>query len=141
MADNVNVETGFSAVVASDDVGGAQYQRMKIGIGSDGEAVDLQPAHYTELPIDVSSTQFNLSSPGVLYGFAIRLIDAGGGSIVIRDGDSNTDSIVVVINLLSYESVRDWFGPQGIRLFNNGMYIELVGPLQGTIWHSPGVVM
>lgn len=34
MADNVNITPGAGAVVATDDVGGAQYQRMKLSDGT-----------------------------------------------------------------------------------------------------------
>ena len=40
MADNLNVTPGTGAVVAADDVGGALYQRVKIGVGADGVAAD-----------------------------------------------------------------------------------------------------
>src|SRR5258707_10540937 len=44
MADNIAVTPGTGATIATDDVGGIQYQRVKVGIGADGSAVDLQPA-------------------------------------------------------------------------------------------------
>jgi len=44
MADNVAITPGTGATIATDDVGGIQYQRVKVGIGADGSAVDLQPA-------------------------------------------------------------------------------------------------
>lgn len=41
MTDNINVTPGSGAVVAADDISGALWQRVKIGIGADGTAVDL----------------------------------------------------------------------------------------------------
>lgn len=44
MADNIAVTPGTGATVATDDVGGIQYQRVKPALGGDGVAADLQPA-------------------------------------------------------------------------------------------------
>jgi hypothetical protein len=44
MADNVAVTAGSGVSIASDDIGGVQHQRVKLGIGADGTAVDAQPA-------------------------------------------------------------------------------------------------
>ncbi len=38
MADNVDVTEGAGKTIASDDVGGAQYQRVKLDLGTDGAA-------------------------------------------------------------------------------------------------------
>jgi hypothetical protein len=40
MTDNVTITPGTGATIATDDVGGAQYQRVKIGLGADGSATD-----------------------------------------------------------------------------------------------------
>lgn len=40
MADNVSITAGTGTSIASDDIGGVQYQRVKLGLGSDGTAVD-----------------------------------------------------------------------------------------------------
>jgi len=36
MADNVGYTPGSGAIIATDDVGGVQHQRIKISLGSDG---------------------------------------------------------------------------------------------------------
>ena len=36
MADNIGISTGSGATVATDDVGGVHYQRMKLTDGADG---------------------------------------------------------------------------------------------------------
>jgi len=40
MADNVQITAGTGTTVAADDVGGALFQRIKLGLGADGTAVD-----------------------------------------------------------------------------------------------------
>lgn len=39
MADNVTLP-GTGGIIASDDVGGAQYQRVKVALGADGAGAD-----------------------------------------------------------------------------------------------------
>ena len=40
MADNITVTPGTGASIAADDISGALWQRVKIGLGADGAAVD-----------------------------------------------------------------------------------------------------
>jgi hypothetical protein len=41
MADNVGYTPGSGATVAADEIGGVLHQRVKLGIGDDGVAVDV----------------------------------------------------------------------------------------------------
>lgn len=45
MADNVGYTPGSGAIVAADDIGGVLHQRVKIGVGTDGTAVDVSSAN------------------------------------------------------------------------------------------------
>lgn len=53
MADNVGYTPGVGATVAADDIGGVLHQRVKIGIGADGVAVDLSSSN--PMPITAPS--------------------------------------------------------------------------------------
>jgi hypothetical protein len=52
MADNVGYTPGVGATVAADDIAGVLHQRVKIGVGADGTAVDVSSAN--PLPVDAS---------------------------------------------------------------------------------------
>jgi hypothetical protein len=43
VADNVPITAGSGTTIASDDIGGVQYQRVKPSIGADGAATDAVP--------------------------------------------------------------------------------------------------
>jgi hypothetical protein len=43
MADNVGYTPGAGALVAADEIGGVLHQRVKVGVGADGTAVDVSP--------------------------------------------------------------------------------------------------
>ena len=53
MPDNVGYTPGVGATVAADDIGGVLHQRVKIGVGSDGTAVDVSSAN--PMPITAPS--------------------------------------------------------------------------------------
>jgi len=53
MADNVGYTPGSGATVAADEIGGVLHQRVKLGIGDDGVAVDVSTAN----PMPVTLTQ------------------------------------------------------------------------------------
>lgn len=52
MADNVGYTPGSGATVAADEIGGVLHQRVKIGVGGDGTAVDVSSSN--PLPVDVN---------------------------------------------------------------------------------------
>jgi hypothetical protein len=45
MADNVGYTPGTGATVAADEIGGVLHQRIKLGIGDDGVAVDVSESN------------------------------------------------------------------------------------------------
>ena len=53
MADNVGYTPGSGATVAADEIGGVLHQRVKLGIGDDGVAVDVSEAN----PMPITLTQ------------------------------------------------------------------------------------
>lgn len=50
MADNVGYTPGSGATVAADEIGGVLHQRVKIGVGADGTAVDVSSSN--PMPVD-----------------------------------------------------------------------------------------
>ena len=58
MADNVGYTPGTGATVAADDIAGVLHQRVKIGVGADGVAVDVSDANPMPVTgtIDVTAT-------------------------------------------------------------------------------------
>lgn len=59
MADNTTLP-GTGESIASDDIGGVKYQRVKISVGADGAAADLAPgqaAMAASVPVVIASNQ------------------------------------------------------------------------------------
>jgi hypothetical protein len=59
MADNIGYTPGTGATVAADEIGGVLHQRVKLGIGDDGVAVDVSESN----PMPVELVGVNESAP------------------------------------------------------------------------------
>lgn len=78
MADNTTLNTGTGGdVIATDDISGVKYQRVKVNYGTDGFATDVDYA--TPLPVDATS---RASATGTITTSTstITLTGAHGGS-------------------------------------------------------------
>lgn len=77
MADNLGYTPGSGATVASDDIGGVHYQRVKIALGADGTAVDasasnpLPTAEVGELLEAIEALRFAVASLTRTVGMAL----------------------------------------------------------------------
>ena len=59
MADNIGYTPGTGATVAADEIGGVLHQRVKLGIGDDGVAVNVSESN----PMPVELVGVNESAP------------------------------------------------------------------------------
>ncbi len=81
-------------------------------------------------PYQVTGDGVVQGSPGVLQGWSLRC-EGATTKLSLRDG--NGGEIIAVVNLAAGESVRDWFGPQGIAF--NELYIDVAeGTPEGAIY-------
>lgn len=67
MADNVGYTPGVGATVAADEIAGVLHQRVKIGVGADGTAVDVSAANPMPItapaPLDVTLSGIDTVNP------------------------------------------------------------------------------
>lgn len=76
MADNVPITSGSGTSIATDDVGGVHYQRVKPAFGPDGAAVDVSAA--TPLPATVDTGTLVQRMEALLIVMRQLLAGAGG---------------------------------------------------------------
>lgn len=108
MADGLNITQGSGTTIATDDIGGVQYQRVKLSQGADGSATDVSSAaplqvtlantgaNSTAVKVDgsavtqpVSGTVTASAQPGVDIG-DVTINNASGASAVnIQDGGNS----------------------------------------------------
>lgn len=63
MTDNVAITPGAGATIATDDVGGVQYQRVKMAVGTDGTATDVSASNpIPAIMSDVADIRFLLQA-------------------------------------------------------------------------------
>lgn len=84
MADNVTTTLG---VMATDEIGGAHYQRVKIAVGADGAAADLAtPAtfYHGQKTVTTAGTEVALaSSQALVSGVTVKALHANTGWIYV----------------------------------------------------------
>lgn len=99
MADNVAITAGSGTSVATDDVSGAHYQRVKIDLGGDGAASPLlrgQQAKAASLPVTLASDEDDVAI--TLDGEAVVL---GAGTAAIGKLAANSGVDIGDVDILS----------------------------------------
>jgi hypothetical protein len=102
MADNVGYTPGSGASIAADDIGGVLHQRVKVGIGADGTAVDVSDAN--PMPVADYRTQnaltgiFNLLAAPLGYD---KSLQRGRVTAIIESGTVTTVSTVTTVTTVS----------------------------------------
>jgi hypothetical protein len=95
MADNVGYTPGTGALVAADDIAGVLHQRIKLGIGGIGEAVDVSAAN--PLPI-TSATPLAVTGP--LTDAELRAVPL---SVVDVNNEESLQSMILLLTrMLNY---------------------------------------
>jgi hypothetical protein len=78
VADNIAVTPGSGDTIAADDVGGAKWQRVKLGIGADGTANDLASPSDSQTPASLIPTGLMLLNGAATAWNRAREADAAG---------------------------------------------------------------
>lgn len=125
IADNVAVTAGVGTSIATDDISSVHYQRVKLSLGADGKAKDLQPCSVGGLAGSTVDTTV-VGTSAILFGiswYSTEAVTAAAGSIVFRDSTSSSTGTTLAGVSLSTgigsarhnDSGQAWFGPQGIN--------------------------
>jgi len=94
MADNVGYTPGSGATVAADEIGGVLHQRVKLGIGDDGVAVDVSAANPMPVVSQNITTKFREAFEA--YPSANWTETKAAGDIVQVDGNALAASYLVI---------------------------------------------
>lgn len=155
MADNVNVTPGSGATIATDDVGGVQYQRVKLDIGGDGATspitatsalpvagigagipaysdnylpVSQLPAHSLRIGFDrVFSNAVDTNQLTLLQTGSGQTVNQTNGSLVITTGTTaNAETIIRSLETVEASIIMRFSTLLSQRIANQNFYIELV---------------
>jgi len=118
MADNVGYTPGTGATVAADEIGGVLHQRVKLGIGDDGVAVDVSESN----PMPVSDDAI-----AQLLGILLRYQDSPRGydkslqrqraTVLVESGTLATvNTVSTVTNLSTIDTLQGRIQVYGANL-------------------------
>jgi hypothetical protein len=109
VADNVGYTPGSGAIVAADDIGGVLHQRVKIGVGTDGTAVDVSSAN--PMPVSDATAEETRQSMMMLLTRMLNYFNAPmgydkslqrqRGTVVLESGTVTTVSTVTTVTTVT----------------------------------------
>jgi hypothetical protein len=108
MADNVGYTPGTGATVAADDIGGVLHQRIKIGVGADGTAVDVSSANPMPItaptPLDVQGTVSVTTSAPINVQGTVNIGNFPAVQVVSDPtaDDTRQDMMLLLTRMLNY---------------------------------------
>lgn len=86
------------------------------------------------VPVEAGKRVRLATGGGTLSGFALRETGGAAALVNLRDGADASADVVMPISFAAGESVRDWFGPNGISLYY-GLFMEVVsGAVEGSVF-------
>ncbi len=125
---NVGYTPGVGKTVATDTIGGVEYQRTKMVWGTTGTARDVRPVSVLNSVNSTASVTL-ASSGGILYGYCVVATTGVVAKIqvTIRDSTSNSTGNVLAGVVLStgtagQRQMNAWFGDVGVKL-NRGLRV------------------
>lgn len=130
MADNLGYTPGAGATVASDDIGGVQHQRVKIGVGADGVAVDVSSDNPMPVLVSDPSTGTSFGPITTANVVLFSAIDTTGERSIVLQLTGLWDG---TINLQASQDGTDWFDAFGVCQTNE------IAPTNS--FYAPGVVV
>lgn len=95
MADNVPITAGTGTNIATDDIGGTHYQRVKISIGADGSASDIAGDTSNGIDVDVTRIAAGENHLGEVGGKSVVIsssVTRPANTTAYAAGDAVTDS-------------------------------------------------
>ena len=107
MADNVAITPGTGVSIASDEVGGAQHQRVKISLGADGTANDAE-AGAGAVGTGTQRVTLGSDDPGVTSLAIIDDWDDNDACSSVNPMDVITTSITRPANTTAYTANDVW---------------------------------
>jgi hypothetical protein len=107
MADDLGYTPGAGATVATDEVGGVHYQRMKVTLGADGDN-DGDVSAANPMPVNAGYSESS-DTLGTAIDSAVT-VELNGATVVTFSCDSDTTGAVAVE--MSPDGTS-WFGARG----------------------------
>ena len=125
MADNVGYTPGSGATVAADDIGGVLHQRIKIGLGEDGVAVDLSRANPMPTEAQRNDALLAMIQRLVKVCEALQVVDQQQRQRVTVDAITSNLSLTNVLGVGTVTTVSTVSAQTSMAGMDREMYINI----------------
>ena len=138
MADTVPITAGSGTSIATDDIGGVHYQRVKLSLGADGAATDIgigQAAMAASIPVVIASNQGAVAVSGTLT--AVTTVGTITNAVAVTD---NSGSLTVDGTVAATQS-GTWTVQPGNTANTTAWKVDgsaVTQPVSGTITANAG---
>jgi len=124
MADNVAYTPGAGATIAADEIGGVLHQRVKIGVGGDGEATDLSKAN--PMPVEAPRVEDLLVMMNRLIKVceSLMMVDSAQRQRITIDSITGGLTLAAVTGVNTVSVVSTVSAQTTLAGMNNEMYIN-----------------
>jgi hypothetical protein len=106
MADNVGYTPGTGAIVAADEIGGVLHQRIKVGVGGDGEAVDVSEANPMPSVVQRTDALLGMMERLVKICETLQVVDSAQRQRITIDAFTSGITLPIVGNVSSVQTVN-----------------------------------
>jgi hypothetical protein len=133
MADNVAITAGTGTSVATDDIGGVQYQRVKATWGPDGTANDTDVASGKPMPVQLRTPTGTAGSfgAGITDSGTVRVVNASDSVIAAVAHDAVDSGEPTKIGARATTSLS------GLTLVSNADRTDILAGVDGVILTRP----
>lgn len=96
MSDNTTINPGAGgAVIATDDIGGVQHQRMKVGYGADGSYTDVSATSPMPTTVAAFATMGTGRASVATAGTRVQLSSSACSSVTVKARATNVNTIYI----------------------------------------------
>lgn len=111
-------------------------EELRVSVSESVGGMALRGARPIAIGGTTGATKRPTTSAGALVGYAIRNLSTSEGAqvlVLFREGGPDGD-VILPLALAPGESARDWFGPGGIHLGDGGLYMDITGNVDGSVF-------
>jgi hypothetical protein len=99
--------------------------------------VQLRGAKPVAVGISPGATTRPTTSAGAVVGFALRnrsVVETASVTVYLYNGADDQADMLLAVTLAPGESTRDWFGPGGIHVGDQGLFVLADGDFDGSLF-------
>jgi hypothetical protein len=125
MADNVGYTPGTGATIAADEIGGVLHQRIKVGVGGDGEAVDVSEANPMPSVVQRTDALLGMMERLVKVCETLQVVDSAQRQRITIDAFTSGVTLPNVSTVSTVSTVNTVAAQTSMAGMDREMYINI----------------